>query len=129
MSIYGRHWIPTLAAKRQLLNRDVGEGGHADFVGSCMPNDLTDARAKCNAPLRCNVTLFCCVSLNAGQSNLTYLREVRIRDASMALLTFYGLISVLILWVAFKLDKADRARIEATQPPDMSVVGGRTGLA
>ena len=37
----------------------------------------------------------------------------------MALLTFYGLISVLILWVAFKLDKADRARIAATQPPIM----------
>ncbi|WP_298255422.1 hypothetical protein [Bradyrhizobium sp.] len=34
----------------------------------------------------------------------------------MALLTFYGLISVLILWLAFKLDKADRARIAATQP-------------
>ena len=37
----------------------------------------------------------------------------------MALLTFYGLISVLILWLAFKLDRADAARIAATQPPVM----------
>jgi hypothetical protein len=37
----------------------------------------------------------------------------------MAVLTFYGLVSVLILWRAFKLDKADRARIAATQSPIM----------
>lgn len=37
----------------------------------------------------------------------------------MALLTFYGLISVLILLLAFKLDKADHARIAATQPAIM----------
>jgi hypothetical protein len=44
----------------------------------------------------------------------------------MALLTFYGLISVLILWRAFTLDKADRARTTATQPPIMQDSEQRT---